>query len=424
MDDLVPLEIVDLVAALHLSDLAELNQASKGKRREGDLSAEQQAFELYAAELREAEQVAADRRLALSLETATREDREALDAAEEEEEQARRDRQLALAVSRGRSTTASVVSTRSTSRQPSRTSTRASSSTRPTTASSPSSSSAALPHASSSKPSFLDCTICTERTPSHCVVHVPCKDQHPYCRDCLRDLFLAAAKDESLFPPRCDGTPIPLSLIRSHLSSTELALFERKSVEFTTTHRLYCSSPACSAFLGAATPSSKPAAVECEDCARETCRACKNPWHGEHGLCGAGDDDEAAAVLSRERGFQRCPGTCFCSRQFCYLCAAPWRTCTCPQWDEDRLLEVAQNRVRVEEEARPAYAPPPAVPRANRVAEAVEQLRVNHECQHRRWAYRSGDGQCESCFHYLNRFLLRCTECQMLACVRCKRNRL
>jgi hypothetical protein len=37
--------------------------------------------------------------------------------------------------------------------------------------------------------------------------------------------------------------------------------------------------------------------------------------------------------------------TCRCRAEFCYLCAAHWKTCPCPQWDEDRLLLDAQRRV-------------------------------------------------------------------------------
>lgn len=32
---------------------------------------------------------------------------------------------------------------------------------------------------------------------------------------------------------------------------------------------------------------------------------------------------------------------CRCGANFCYVCAATWRTCGCPQWEEQRLLERA-----------------------------------------------------------------------------------
>lgn len=29
---------------------------------------------------------------------------------------------------------------------------------------------------------------------------------------------------------------------------------------------------------------------------------------------------------------------CRCGAQFCYLCAAPWKQCQCPRWDENRII--------------------------------------------------------------------------------------
>lgn len=89
---------------------------------------------------------------------------------------------------------------------------------------------------------------------------------------------------------------------------------------------------------------------------------------------------------------------CLCSTQFCYLCAAPWKTCECPQWDENRLVRAAEARVQAE---APRVRPAPAL-----VERMVEQLRVNHECAHRSWCYRPGGGQCQSCYNHLRGYLL------------------
>jgi hypothetical protein len=427
-------ELATLVAALHLSDLAELNRSSKGKGREGEASAEDAAFAVYKAELKEVEQVEADRRFALSLETAVREDRDALAAFGEQEEIARRDREFALALERGRPLPHSTAtSTRFASPQ----SSRATSLTRATTpASSLFSTASPAPSPSTSKLAYVDCVICGDRTRD--AVQVPCADRHHYCRECITSLFNTAAKDESLYPPRCDGTVIPLSLVERLLSLKDLAHFRRKADEFETPNKLYCSTPACSAFLGSS--DGGKAGIACGSCQASTCRACKAPWHGLFGACAEGADDEVAAALTNEAGFQRCPGcrrvveldvgcfhmcvpsflpsssstfelilfflcrTCLCKREFCYLCAADWKNCECPQWDENRLLVAARARVQAEAAARPRNAP--YLPQANLVAEAVEALRVNHECSHRRTAYRPGGGQCESCFHHLPSYLL------------------
>jgi len=76
--------------------------------------------------------------------------------------------------------------------------------------------------------------------------------------------------------------------------------------------------------------------------------------------------------------------------------------------------------------------PVPQIPRANntidaglRVEHMVNQLRANHECRHTTgWAYTRGGGKCEECGHYLPQYLFRCYRCHLMACNRCRRNRL
>ena len=57
--------------------------------------------------------------------------------------------------------------------------------------------------------------------------------------------------------------------------------------------------------------------------------------------------------------------TCRCRTEFCYLCRARWKTCPCRQWDEERLLAAAEQRVDAqlgadrERGVQPAARPPP-----------------------------------------------------------------
>jgi hypothetical protein len=75
--------------------------------------------------------------------------------------------------------------------------------------------------------------------------NVPCG--HSYHGECLKELFMAAIKDESLMPPRCCAQKIPLDLLRMTLS--EKQKFEEKLLEHSTVDRLYCSQPSCSTFI-------------------------------------------------------------------------------------------------------------------------------------------------------------------------------
>lgn len=74
---------------------------------------------------------------------------------------------------------------------------------------------------------------------------IPCG--HVYNLECLKSLFTAAMKDESLMPPRCCQKEIPVELVR--FDPDELNIFNVKCIEFATENRLYCYKPQCSAFI-------------------------------------------------------------------------------------------------------------------------------------------------------------------------------
>ena len=60
-----------------------------------------------------------------------------------------------------------------------------------------------------------------------------------------------------------------------------------------------------------------------------------------------------------------------------------------------------------------------------RVEHMADLLRNNQECLHRdTWAYISGGGTCEECHDYLELYLYRCRVCHLMACRRCRYNRL
>lgn len=257
-------------------------------------------------------------------------------------------------------------------------------------------------------------------------------------------------------------------------------------------------------------------------CLTRTCRSCRSKVaSGDlHSKCKVDEMDQQILALGKDAGWARCPGcaqmielqmgcyhmTCRCKTEFCYLCTARWKTCACTQWDEQRLVAAAEERVNLQyrrphgprvviaqaDSRQPAQAvqprpvtaprqrpviptqnshgdiavrdelnlrrvpgaavtprthtatlaPPvrrlqptpgrasiastsplrthPTVPTArppNPVAnfdtsirdrlvrEAVEDLRVNHDCQHTKWSYRSGGGQCRTCYSQLPLYL-------------------
>ena len=113
--------------------------------------------------------------------------------------------------------------------------------------------------------------------------------------------------------------------------------------------------------------------------------------------------------------------SCLCGAQFCYVCGLRWKTCTCPQWDDARLLARATQVVR---RVRPDERPHNAQAEQHQIQRAVQNLRERHECNHQRWQYVRGPNRCEECHHTLSEYIFECGQCQLRACNRCRRNRL
>jgi hypothetical protein len=143
-----------------------------------------------------------------------------------------------------------------------------------------------------------DCTACTDTYPEWDIVRFPC--EHYYCAKCVAELFESAAKDESRFPPKCCGKAIPLSVVKGSLTSVQILRFERKSIEYATPNRTYCSS--CSTFI-------EPNSIEgdvaaCVQCYQKTCVNCKYKSH--EGECPEDTALDSLVKKAQEKGWQRC----------------------------------------------------------------------------------------------------------------------
>ena len=184
------------------------------------------------------------------------------------------------------------------------------------------------------------------------MLKTPC--EHYYCKSCLVTLVDAFTRDESLFPLRCCQEPIPVAEILPILPLALCFLFEQKIAEFSVLarDRLYCSNPDCSTFLGSSEGQLSLSAIGCPYCLVDTCPQCKESAHPGEG-CGVSTSNDALHALALSQEWQTCPGcnavvelnlgcyhmTCRCKTQFCYLCAAVWKTCDCVQWEEDPAVQ-------------------------------------------------------------------------------------
>jgi hypothetical protein len=110
-------------------------------------------------------------------------------------------------------------------------------------------------------------------------------------------------------------------------------------------------------------------------------------------------------------------GRCPCGTQFCYLCrASPWKSCTCQQWDDNRLFARAHEVVQAENPRRRVAL--------NRVLGMAENLAGRHNCQHVDFRSLRGAHRCEMCRAEMPEFIYTCLDCHIHICRRCKQNRL
>ncbi|GAA5995560.1 uncharacterized protein JCM10292_005250 [Rhodotorula paludigena] len=132
---------------------------------------------------------------------------------------------------------------------------------------------------------------------------------HVYCFPCLRDLFRAATRTESLNPSSCCKRKIDVGVASGALSAGDRAAYIRSVQEFASGDRLYCASPRCSAFRGSNLSKKKRKAIKCPTCQEMTCSACKAPAHLDTQVCAADNDDTAATKLVKLVRGVRC-GAC------------------------------------------------------------------------------------------------------------------
>ncbi|KAF6227706.1 hypothetical protein HO173_012036 [Letharia columbiana] len=194
----------------------------------------------------------------------------------------------------------------------------------------------------------MECVVCRNQEVDSNVMTASCGEL--YCGGCVNELFDRAAKHEFNFPPKCCGQIITLANAESFLSSDIYDKFQKKSEEYSTTNRTYCSDPECVTFIS-------PKAVDdgqakCPACQRLTCIVCKEEVH--EGGCLEDPAAQSLMTAAAEAGFQQCQEckrmieringcdhiTCTCGAEFCYVCGAKWRTCNCR--DEGDPLDEAE----------------------------------------------------------------------------------
>ena len=304
-----------LILQLQNEDIEELLNARKGKGRDGELSDAHLAVATYQQELQTVSTILADRCMSRSLTRAVISDAALLNESLAEENTAASDRVLAhslagvntlstaprltasanhlddgfvarlaeLYVSGGNSGDGSLESMNHTDG--------------PAAAES---SAWAASRIKTSTTASRHCTACNSAKPLSNVCQTPCG--HFYCQECIQTLFELSATDETLFPPRCCRQVISLSSVKIFLSTAAVRDFEKKSIEFATSDRTYCSWQTCSSFIPPINISGERAT--CEECGTHTCTICKTNTHD--GDCPQDVATQQVLETAREQGWQRC----------------------------------------------------------------------------------------------------------------------
>ena len=153
----------------------------------------------------------------------------------------------------------------------------------------------------------------------------------------------------------CTSDPIPLRAVAKLFPNRWKKKWNRKYEENTTKNRVYCPANKCGEWV-------RPEDIKmvkgkkygiCRKCKTKVCGTCNAKWHGARD-CPTDAETNALLETAREAGWQRCYScrtlvelkegcnhmTCRCKAEFCMLCAAKWRTCTCPWFNYAYAVEV------------------------------------------------------------------------------------
>lgn len=288
---------------------------------------------------------------------------------------------------------------------------------------------------------LIDCNVCLESEQPG--FSFACG--HPYCFNCARDYMKAALRDSTLLPLRCCDIPLDARLPFLVVDDHDAKVLQDRSEEIQAVNKMYC--PSCNRFINLDSFDFSGLCV-C-DCGAELCLSCRSAAHPlftcEQNKAAIGtDNNESLLALAQELGWKQCPNCSImiefitgcnhmectaCRHHFCFQCLSSWdkanTRCSsrrCELWEEDRLLEAGEARVRAME-ANQGIALPVAQ-RGRYVQNAMDALRVNEVCNHQ-WERHNLTGTCENCGYVLWVYGMVCqSECQSTVCYTCAHHRI
>ncbi|KAH7309167.1 hypothetical protein B0I35DRAFT_463992 [Stachybotrys elegans] len=147
----------------------------------------------------------------------------------------------------------------------------------------------------------VECLVCRDRHPVSKTQYLQCR--HIWCKPCLKDFLLRAAKDQSLFPPKCGGQIIDTSTVKKTMTVEELKLYQAAEIVFNNKgKKIYCANTSCAEFIP--TSQRTPPHAHCKSCNLETCMRCKALAH--EGACLYTEAQRGFDKYAEEEGLQEC----------------------------------------------------------------------------------------------------------------------
>lgn len=125
-----------------------------------------------------------------------------------------------------------------------------------------------------------------------------------YCAPCLRRCIRSGLRNEESWPPRCHERLTEEDVRRTRRPGL-LRLWRQMATEWDSpaSGRLYCSRPACAAFIPRA--EGQTGEVRCGACGEGTCGGCRRSWHP--GLpCGEEEEEEQLMDMMDQYGYASC----------------------------------------------------------------------------------------------------------------------
>lgn len=302
----------ELISRLLLDDIEELQSKQKGKQAAGTQTDLEVALSHQREQILTLQTATRDRTFALSMITAITTDQNLLAAIENDERLAEQDRRYAISLRDGRSVTQGVPSSLAIGGAVSVPSNDGAVSsamgdlmnrfTLNDKLNNGEGSSRYIPSSRSRiKSPGIECSSCFEKCDA-ILFAGPCG--HKFCRDCTRQMFLGAIKDEELHPPRCCRNLVPPETASRVLNQKELQQFSERKIEYSAKNRIYCADPTCSKFIPLlAIKNEHGTCPECQQQTHVPCRSLAHPGVD----CPLDEELQTVLTVAKKEKWKRCP---------------------------------------------------------------------------------------------------------------------